>query len=755
MVARGGRRRPTARAASCWAPARRRTCPSAAPLPGDAVHSSGYLSAKEELQAKDSIAVVGGGQSAAEIFHDLLEEIDDHDYELTWITRSERFFPLEYTKLTLEMTSPEYLEYFHRLPAPVRDEPRRLAGAALQGDRLRADRRDLPAALPQAPPGPAADDAADQHRAGRRDLRRRRGRYDGLRHVEQEQAFELAAEGAGAGHRLPLRVARSSWSGSPTGSRGTSSGRFAVRRNYTIDATGGEVFVQNAELHTHGFVAPDLGMAAYRNSCIIRELLGREHYPIEHSIAFQEFGAPEEVRPIAELRAPVDPEADAELLHAWVTHPKSAFWLMGDADVDGSSALPRHRRGAAHDAFIGLHEGEPAFLVERYDPAHDEIGEVYEVREGDVGMHFLVAPDRRAGPRLHARGDRDRDGADVLRPGGAPRGGRARRAQHGRARAERGGRLPARRRGRAAEQARAAELLHARGLESGGSDDRAPWRTSSPTAGRRPTGALVAKALVEFAHERLLDAEPSRRRWDPQRRRRGGLPLRGGAHGAGPLAGRPGRSCASATASPGLDALALALELRDTLGLEGEQAGLYLEELTSTLSAMAYKLAAPRLSAAELAARRLPDDRGGYDRGPPVLRGQQRPARASTPPTTSATRPRRRAGAAAVGGRAPRPHVSLGARARLRRCSERARPRDARALPRSSSARSRRLPARSRSTRGSGCSRLAVTFAADVAAAGSCASATATTSTSPSSRSARSSTRATRRATTSRRRCRW
>jgi lysine N6-hydroxylase len=50
--------------------------------------------------------------------------------------------------------------------------------------------------------------------------------------------------------------------------------------------------VQNAELHTHGSTAPDLGMAAYRNSCIIRDMLGREPYPIEKSIAFQEFGAP-------------------------------------------------------------------------------------------------------------------------------------------------------------------------------------------------------------------------------------------------------------------------------------------------------------------------------------------------------------------------------------------------------------------------------------------------------------------------------
>ena len=37
----------------------------------------------------------------------LLEGITEHGYHLTWITRSPRFFPMEYTKLTLEMTSPE------------------------------------------------------------------------------------------------------------------------------------------------------------------------------------------------------------------------------------------------------------------------------------------------------------------------------------------------------------------------------------------------------------------------------------------------------------------------------------------------------------------------------------------------------------------------------------------------------------------------------------------------------------------------
>jgi RimJ/RimL family protein N-acetyltransferase len=90
---------------------------------------------------------------------------------------------------------------------------------------------------------------------------------------------------------------------------------------------------------------------------------------------------------------PVDPVADAVLLHGWVTHPKCAFWLMGDAAV--SDVEREYRRIAAdphHDAFIGLHDGRPAFLVERYDPAHVELVGLYPAQDGDVGMHFLCAP---------------------------------------------------------------------------------------------------------------------------------------------------------------------------------------------------------------------------------------------------------------------------------------------------------------------------------------------------------------------------
>jgi lysine N6-hydroxylase len=69
-------------------------------------------------------------------------------------------------------------------------------------------------------------------------------------------------------------------------------GRPAVHRHYAIDHGGDGIFVQNAEAHTHGLVAPDLGMGALRNSVILSRILGYPPYPVEDRIAFQEFGVP-------------------------------------------------------------------------------------------------------------------------------------------------------------------------------------------------------------------------------------------------------------------------------------------------------------------------------------------------------------------------------------------------------------------------------------------------------------------------------
>ncbi len=92
------------------------------------------------------------------------------------------------------------------------------------------------------------------------------------------------------------------------------------------------------------------------------------------------------------LRA-LDPAADAGLLHRWVTHAKASFWMMREADeAEVAAEYRRIHEHPHHDAFIGLHEDRPAFLAERYDPAHVELVGLYPSRPGDVGMHFLCAP---------------------------------------------------------------------------------------------------------------------------------------------------------------------------------------------------------------------------------------------------------------------------------------------------------------------------------------------------------------------------
>ncbi|MGW0755807.1 lysine N(6)-hydroxylase/L-ornithine N(5)-oxygenase family protein [Streptomyces sp. NPDC002814] len=256
-------------------------------LGGDFFHNSRYMQNKAELQKKDSITLVGSGQSAAEIYYDLLSEIDVHGYRLNWVTRSPRFFPLEYTKLTLEMTSPEYVDYFHALPEQTRyrltSEQKGLF-KGIDGDLIN-EIFDLLYQKNLGGPVPTRLLTNSSLNSARYE----NGTYTlGLRQEEQQKEYEIETQGlvlaTGYHYAEPDFL-------KPVRDRLVydSQGNFDVARNYSIDTTGRGVFLQNAGVHTHSITSPDLGMAAYRNSYIIRELLGSEYYPVEKTIAFQEF----------------------------------------------------------------------------------------------------------------------------------------------------------------------------------------------------------------------------------------------------------------------------------------------------------------------------------------------------------------------------------------------------------------------------------------------------------------------------------
>lgn len=256
-------------------------------LGGDFFHNSRYMQNKAELQKKDSITIVGSGQSAAEIYYDLLAEIDVYGYRLNWVTRSPRFFPLEYTKLTLEMTSPEYIDYFRELPEATRyrlTAQQKGLFKGIDGDLINEIfdllyQKNLGGPVPTRLLTNSALNSATYEN----------GTYTlSFRQEEQEKDYDLHTQGlvlaTGYKYAEPEFL-------TPVKDRlrYDSQGNFDVARNYSIDSTGRGVFLQNAGVHTHSITSPDLGMGAYRNAYIIRELLGSEYYPVEKTIAFQEF----------------------------------------------------------------------------------------------------------------------------------------------------------------------------------------------------------------------------------------------------------------------------------------------------------------------------------------------------------------------------------------------------------------------------------------------------------------------------------
>ena len=264
------------------------------------IHSADYLPHRNRLLDKQEIAVVGSGQSAAEIFYDLLRERPRHGFGLSWITRSPRFFPLELTKLTLEMTSPDYIDYFHALPAAKRDrllEEQKALYKGINRSLIDAIFDELYKQRLQGLP-----DVALHTNTALRCVHRdpRSGRFElTLHHAEQGVEHRLQCDGlvaaTGYAYRQPAFM-----EGIEARLRRDPQGRLAVARNYSVDLHGREIFVQNAELHTHGFTAPDLSMACYRNSVILREMLGEAPYPIEERIAFQQFGALGSRQPLRE-----------------------------------------------------------------------------------------------------------------------------------------------------------------------------------------------------------------------------------------------------------------------------------------------------------------------------------------------------------------------------------------------------------------------------------------------------------------------
>ncbi|SDK19037.1 lysine N(6)-hydroxylase/L-ornithine N(5)-oxygenase family protein [Sediminibacillus albus] len=258
----------------------------------DVVHTSSYMDEKEKLVESGSIAIVGSGQSAAEVFLDLLKELDNHSFQLTLFTRSVGLFQLEQAKLGQEFFSPDYVDYFHSLAFSQRIETLTMLDKLRKGidpDTL----TEIYNTLYQKSHGGRKLPVTIQPLTEVTALTAAQGGYKLTCHQwQQDKTFDYPAEKVifATGYKPAVPewfnnryAAKIEWEDDK---------RYRVMRDYQLafkQPRQNQFFVLTNLEHSHGAGATNLGLSVQRNVHIINLLAGREVYANQRDTIFQQF----------------------------------------------------------------------------------------------------------------------------------------------------------------------------------------------------------------------------------------------------------------------------------------------------------------------------------------------------------------------------------------------------------------------------------------------------------------------------------
>ena len=259
---------------------------------GDHVfHSNDYL--RHPIDATGRVvAVVGGGQSSAEVVWHLLLDLEHLPALLLWISHRSNFLPLDESPFTNELFNPVYSDYFFSLTQEQRNillAEQKLASdgispALLQRiyDRL-YDLEFLQAAGRRVLLLPGHEVVDVQHSSAGCDLALR-DRWGANRTVHAD----VIVLGTGYSYVMPEAMQpladRMSWDrdGLP------------VRADFTVvwdGPPGLRIYAQDAARQMRGVADPNLSLMAWRSAIIANSLLGRQVYDVTGESTVFDLGA--------------------------------------------------------------------------------------------------------------------------------------------------------------------------------------------------------------------------------------------------------------------------------------------------------------------------------------------------------------------------------------------------------------------------------------------------------------------------------
>lgn len=275
-------------------------------------HSTKFL-ARPRHFAGLRVTVVGGGQSGAEVFHELLKGTHGVTASLRWISRRANFFALEDSSFVNEWFFPQHSLWFNRQPPAVRRrtlQAQNLASDGISSATIRSIyellyARDVDGRNPREAIDIRVNTSLEAIRpdsGGQRLLLR-----DCLSGGKWEAGADVVILCTGYQFELPafLEDLRPRLNFVDAGNGRT---ELALRDDFSVEWDGPaqcRLYVQNGALTQHGVADPNLSLIAWRSGKLLNAILGKTVFdcgPVDGALSWQDRSARVERRP-ARVRA--------------------------------------------------------------------------------------------------------------------------------------------------------------------------------------------------------------------------------------------------------------------------------------------------------------------------------------------------------------------------------------------------------------------------------------------------------------------
>ncbi len=251
---------------------------------GENVFNAASLLAHDLDFSHKRVAVIGGGQTGAEVFLNALRGRWGHCHEINWYSRRDNFAPLDETPFTNDVFTPEYVNYFLSLSQKEKSqqvEKQKLASDGISPSTLvdiyqalyeqqfiEQDSRTIRLLPGRELVGMSSDDSGYNLRA---------------EHLQQQQDEMLGADIVifCTGFKTIVPPCLEPIANLIQWQNGT---QLAMKDNYQIHweyHRSNRIYAVNASRHHHGIVDPQTSLMAWRAATIINDIFERPLYPTQ------------------------------------------------------------------------------------------------------------------------------------------------------------------------------------------------------------------------------------------------------------------------------------------------------------------------------------------------------------------------------------------------------------------------------------------------------------------------------------------